>query len=178
MGYLASLPTREAVVARPRSAPVAAPIGPLPHLPHPNGTSGTNPLLGLEPTALAQTPCRKVAAISTTEGERKKARVSCIYPQKMVATSKSVHTWSTKRISSSSGEARCNAVGAAISRKQLVWRNRARVDMNVSRCRPGMYIVSADPPMNRLRCPVSAARRSRCASGTLLYACMQTGNPT
>jgi hypothetical protein len=177
MGYFASPPTREVVAARPQSALVAAPIAPLPHLAHPNGTSGTNPLLGLEPTALAQTPCRMVAAISTTEGERKKDPVSVVYPQKLVAKC-TVHTWSTKRISSSAGKARCSAVGAAISRKQLVWRNRARVDMNVSRCRPGMYIVSADPPMKRLRSPVSAARRSRCGSGTLLYACMQTGNPT
>ncbi len=69
MGYLASPPTREVIAARPQSALVAAPIAPLPHLAHPNGTSGTNPLLDLEPTALAQTPCRKVAAISTTEGE-------------------------------------------------------------------------------------------------------------
>lgn len=175
MEYLASPPTREVVAARPQPALVAAPIAPLPHLAHPNGTSGTNPLLGLEPTALAQTPCRMVVAISTTKGRGEKMDPCQLYPQKLMA---SVHTWSTKRISSSGGKARCSAVGAAISKKQLVWRNRARVDKNVSRWRPGMYIVSADPPMKRLRSPVSAVRRSRCASGTLLYACMQTDSPT
>jgi hypothetical protein len=173
MGYLASPPTRGVIAARPQSALVAAPIAPLPHLAHPNGTSETSPLLGLEPTALAQTPYRKVAAISTTEGGRPVSVVSTRTGGKCTA-----HTWSTKRISSSGGKARCSAVGAAISRKQSVWRKRARVDMNVSRCRPGMYIVSADPPMKRLRSPVSAARRLRCASGTLLYACMQTDKPT
>ena len=82
MGYPASLPTREVVAVRPQSALVAAPIAPLPPLAHPNGTSGTNPLLGLEPTALAQTPCRKVAAISTTDGEKKEPRVSRIHTKK------------------------------------------------------------------------------------------------
>lgn len=174
MGYLASPPTREVAAVRPQSALAVAPIAPLPHLAHPNGKSGTNPLLGLESTALAQTPCRKVAAISTTEG-----RHVSVVSTKKTGGKCTAHTWSTKRISSSGGKARCSAVGAAISRKQSVWRNRARVDMNVSRWRPGMYIVSADPPMKRLRSPpVSAARRSRCASGTLLYACMQTDKPT
>jgi hypothetical protein len=86
MGYLASPPTREVVAARPQSALVAAPIAPLPHLAHPNGTSGTNPLLGLEPTALAQTPCRKVAAISTTEGRGEKMDPCQLYPHKLMAS--------------------------------------------------------------------------------------------
>ena len=78
MGYLASPPTREVVAARPQSALVAPPIAPLPPVVHPNGMYGTNPLLGLQPTALAQTPCQKVAAISTTEGRREKRPVSVV----------------------------------------------------------------------------------------------------
>ena len=50
--------------------------------------------------------------------------------------------------------------------------------MKDSRCRAGMYIVSAEPPMRRSRCPVSAARRSRWASDTLLKAGIHTGRPT
>ncbi len=76
MGYLVSPPTLEVVAARPQSGLVAAPMRPLPRLAHPNETSGTNPLLGPGPTALAQTLCRKVAAISTTKGVERKEKNS------------------------------------------------------------------------------------------------------
>ena len=66
MRYPASPPSPQVVAARPQSALVAAPIHPLPRLAHPSGTSETNLLLGLVPTALAQTRCRMAAAISTT----------------------------------------------------------------------------------------------------------------
>jgi hypothetical protein len=47
-------------------------------------------------------------------------------------------TWSTKRIFSPGGSTKCNVVGTAISKKQFVSKNMAKIPMKASRCRFGM----------------------------------------
>ena len=70
IGYLVSLPSHEAAAGRPRSALVAVPTRLL-RSARPSGTHGTYPPLGLHPISRAQTPCRMVAAISTTAKKNK-----------------------------------------------------------------------------------------------------------
>lgn len=79
MRYLVSPPSPEVVAARPQSAQVVAPMRPHSRSAHPSGTCGTNLLLGLGPTALAQTPCRMGAAISTTEKNKLVSAMSNFY---------------------------------------------------------------------------------------------------
>ena len=90
--YLVSPQSPEVVAARPQSAQVVAPMRPHSRSAHPSGTCGTNLLLGLGPTALAQTPCRMGAAISTTEKTN-----SCQPCQTFTRTIKTQNWKKTKR---------------------------------------------------------------------------------
>lgn len=65
IGYLVLRPNLEAAAGRLRSALVAVPTRLL-RSPRPSGTRGMYPPLGHHPISHAQTPCRMVAAISTT----------------------------------------------------------------------------------------------------------------
>ena len=65
IGYLVLRPNLEAAAGRLRSALVAVPTRLL-RSPLPSGTRGMYPPLGPHPISHAQTPCRMVAAISTT----------------------------------------------------------------------------------------------------------------
>jgi len=77
-----------------------------------------------------------------------------------------IHQWSTKRIGSLGGTTKWTVVGVAISKKQSVSKNNPSVSMNVCRWRPGMYNVSALPPMRRVLPSLKLANRSRMLRGT------------
>ena len=80
MRYPVSLPSPEATAARLGPALGVAPIYPRPRLARPSGMCGTYRPLGLRPTAPAQTPCRTVATISTTD--KKNVSVVLLHVQK------------------------------------------------------------------------------------------------